>query len=180
MRIAASKNLPHRENGSPAGTSTGGPRTTSRGGFRRLTGRRGPWSSISHWASARASAPAASVPLFGGRGTATGQWPHRLGLSPATRLWCSGRGVSAGAVRSAWSLLWRSRPQGIDVASRWTLEDPVETRRHPLGVIAIVITVSTVILTGGFFLRLPPLPGLGSTRLQRLAVEILLLFLLLL
>jgi len=76
-----------------------------------------------------------------------------------------GRGVSVGAVRYAWLLLWRSRPWGIDVASRRTLEDPVETRRHPLGVIAIVIAVSTVILTGGFFFRLPPLPGLSSTRL---------------
>ena len=90
------------------------------------------------------------------------------------------RVVSTGAVRSAWPLLWRSRPRGVDVASRRTLEDPLETRRHPLGVVAIVIVVSAVILTGGFFLRLPPLPGLGSTRLQRLAVEILLLFLLLL
>jgi len=76
-----------------------------------------------------------------------------------------GRGVSAGAVRSAWPLLWRSRPQGVDVASRRTLEDLVETRRHPLGVVAIVTAVSTVILTRGFFFRLPPLPGLSLTRL---------------
>ena len=90
--------------------------------------------------------------------------------------WCRReRGVSAGAVRSAWPLFWCSHPGGIDVASRQTLEDPVEARRHPLGVVAIVIAVSTVILTGGFFFRLPPLPGFGSTRLQRLAVEILLL-----
>jgi len=75
------------------------------------------------------------------------------------------RGVSAGAVRSAWPLLWRSCPRGVDVASRRTFEDPVETRRHPLGVVATVIAVSTVVLTGGFFFRLPPLPGLGSTHL---------------
>jgi len=77
-----------------------------------------------------------------------------------------GRGVSAGAVRSAWPLLWRSRPWGVDVTSRRTLEDPVEETRHPLGVVAIVIAVSAVILTGGFFLRLAPLPRLGSTRLE--------------
>jgi len=90
-----------------------------------------------------------------------------------------GRGVSAGAARSAWPLLWRSRPWGIDVASRRTLEDPVETRRHPLGVVAIVIVVS-IVFTRGFFFRLPLLPGLGSMRLQRLAVQILLLLLFLL
>jgi len=56
---------------------------------------------------------------------------------------------------------------------RQTLEDSVEARRHPLGVVDVIIAVSTVILTGGFFFRLPPLPRLGSTRLQRLAVEIL-------
>jgi len=76
-----------------------------------------------------------------------------------------GRGVGAGAVRSAWPLLWRSRPWDVDVASRRTLEDPVKARRHPLGVVAVVITVSAVVLTGGFFLSLPPLPGLSSTRL---------------
>ena len=63
-----------------------------------------------------------------------------------------GRGVSAGAVRSAWPLPWRTHPRGVDIASRRTLEDPVEMRRHPLGV---VITISPVVLTGGFFLRLP-------------------------
>jgi len=178
MRIAASKNLPHRENGSPAGTSTGGPRTTSRRGFGPLTGRRGPRSSISHRANAGASAPAASVPLFEGHGAATGQRPRRLGLSPATRLWCRGRlvvrdgltwrrrgrGVNVGAVRSAWPLLLCSCPGVVDVASRQTLEDPVEARRHPLGVVTVIIAVSTVILTGGFFFRLPPLPRLSSTR----------------
>jgi len=60
-------------------------------------------------------------------------------------------------MRSAWPLLWRSRPRGVDVASRRTLEDPVEARRHPLGVVAVVIAVSAVVLTRGFFLRLPPL-----------------------
>ena len=76
-----------------------------------------------------------------------------------------GRGVGTRAVRSAWPLLWRSLPRGVDIASRRTLEDPVETRRHPLGVVAVVIAVSAVVLAGGFFLRLPPLSGLSLTRL---------------
>ena len=110
---------------------------------------------------------------------ATGQRPRRLGLSPATRFWCRGRlvgrdgstwrrrwrGVSAGAVRSAWPLLLCSRPAGVDVTSRRTLEHPVEARRHPLGVITVIIAVSTFILTGGFLFRLPSLPGLSSMRL---------------
>jgi len=179
MRITASKNLPHRENGSPAGSSTGGPQATPRRGSRHLTGRRRPWSSISHLASAGANTPAAGVSLFGGRGATTGQRHRRLGLGTTTRLWCRGRlgvcggptwrrrgrGVNVGAVRSTWPLLWRSRPRGVDVASRRTLEDPVKTRRHPLVVVVVVITVSAIILTGGFLFRLPPLPGLSSMRL---------------
>ena len=185
------KELTHRENVPPAGASTGRPRTAPRQGSRHLTGRRRLWYRISRLTSAGASAPAASFSLFGGRCAAMGQRPRRLGLSPATRLWCSGRlrmrdgptwrrrgrSVSAGAVRSAWPLFLCSRSGGVDVVSRRTLEDPVETRRLPLGVVAVIITVSAVVLAGGFFLRLPPLPRLGSTRLQRLAVEILLLLL---
>jgi hypothetical protein len=68
-----------------------------------------------------------------------------------------------GAVRSARPLLWRSHPRGIDVASRRTLEDPVKARRHPLGVVVVLITISTIIVAGGFFLRLPPLPRFCST-----------------
>jgi len=96
----------------------------------------------------------------------------------ATRLWHRGRlgarggltgrgrrrGVSTGAVRSAWPLLWRSHPWDVNVASRRTLEDPVEARRHILRIVAIVITVPAIIFTRGFFFRLPPLPGFGSTR----------------
>ena len=66
-----------------------------------------------------------------------------------------GRGVSAGVVRSAWPLLWRPRLRGVDIASRRILKDPVKARRHPLGVVAVVIAVSAVVLTGGFFLRHP-------------------------
>ena len=79
--------------------------------------------------------------------------------------------------RPAWPLLWCSHPWGVDVASRRALEDPVEARRHPLGVVAVVVTIATLILIWGFFLRLPPLRGFRSARLQRLAIEILLLFL---
>ena len=75
------------------------------------------------------------------------------------------RSVSMGAVRSAWPLLWRPRPWDVHIASRRTLEDPVETRRHPLGVVAVVIAVSAIVFAGGFFLRLSPLPGLSSMRL---------------
>jgi len=67
--------------------------------------------------------------------------------------------------RPTWSLLWRSRPRDIGVGSRRTLEDPVKPGHHSLGVVAAVIAVTAVILTGGFFFRHPPLHGLGSTRL---------------
>ena len=67
-----------------------------------------------------------------------------------------GMGVSVGAVRSAWPILWRSRPRGVDVASRRTLEDPVEARCHPLRVVAVVIAISAIILARGLFFRLPP------------------------
>ena len=189
MRITASKTLPHRENRSPAGTSTGRPRTAPRRGSRPLTNGRGPQLSISCVASARASAPVACFPLAGGRGTATCQQPRRLGLSPVARLWRGGRlgawddptlrrhgrGVNVGAARGrllllpfkrpAWPLLWCSHPWGVDVASRRALEDPVEARRHPLRVVAVVAAIAAIILVGGFFFRLPPLPGLCSTRL---------------
>ena len=75
------------------------------------------------------------------------------------------RSGSVGAVRSARPRLRSPRPWDVDTASRWTLEDPIKTRHHPLGVVAVVITVSAIVVAGGFFLRLPPLPGLSSTRL---------------
>jgi hypothetical protein len=68
-------------------------------------------------------------------------------------------------VGSAWLLLRRRRPWDVDIALRRTLEDLIETRRHPLRVVAVIIAVSAVVVAGGFFFRLPPLPGLGSTRL---------------
>jgi len=88
-------------------------------------------------------------------------------------------GISTGAKRPAWPLFLCSHPRGVDVASRWTLEDPVEVRRHPLGVVAVIAAIAAIILAGGFFFRLPPLPGLCSTRLLCLAVEVLHLLLLL-
>ena len=177
--ITTLKSLPHRENGSPAGASTGGPRTALCQGPGPLESRCRPRPSDSHLAGTRTGAPTASLSLLGGRGTAAGQRPRRLGLTLATRLWrrrssgarggLTGRGcrmgVSTGAVKSTWPLLRRSRPRGVNVAPRWTLEDPIEARLHPLGVVAIVAAIPTVILTRGFFFRLPPLPGFSSTRI---------------
>jgi len=74
-----------------------------------------------------------------------------------------GRGVGARAVGSAWSLRRSLRPGSIDITSRWTLEDPVKTRRHPLGIVAVLVVI--IVFAGGFFLRLPPLPGLSSMRI---------------
>jgi len=72
-----------------------------------------------------------------------------------------------------------SRPWDDDVGLRRALEDSVETGRHPLRVVAAVVALVAVVLVGRVLLRLPPLPGLRSTCLQRLSLEILLLFLLL-
>jgi len=72
-----------------------------------------------------------------------------------------------------------SCPRDDDVGLRRALEDSVETGRHPFGVVAAVVALIAVVLIGRFFLRLPPLPGLHSTCLQCLSLEILLLFLLL-
>ena len=58
-------------------------------------------------------------------------------------------------MRSAWPLLWRSHPRDVDVASRRTLEDPVEARRHILRIVIVIITVPAIIFTRGFFFRLP-------------------------
>ena len=67
--------------------------------------------------------------------------------------------------RPAWRPVWDSRPRDVDAGLRRALEDLVETRRHSLGIVAVIITVVTIILIGGFFFRLPPLPRLCSTRL---------------
>jgi len=53
-----------------------------------------------------------------------------------------------GAVRSTWPLLWCPCSWDVDIASRRTLEDPIETRRHPLGVIVVVIAVSAIVFAG--------------------------------
>jgi len=86
-----SKILPYRENGPPADTSTGRPQATPRQGSRPLTNGCRPRLGISCLASARTSAPAACFPLAGSRGVATGQRPHRHGLSPVARLRRRGR-----------------------------------------------------------------------------------------
>jgi len=72
------------------------------------------------------------------------------------------RGVGTRTVGSAWTPRWNFRPRSVDITSRWTLEDSVKARRHPLGIVAVVIVI---IVVGGFFLRLPPLRGFGSTLL---------------
>jgi hypothetical protein len=171
-----SKSLPHGENSSPTGAPTGGPRATPCQGPRPPEDRRWPRPSNFRLGGTGTGAPAASVSFLGGRGTTASQWPRRLGPSMATRLGRRGRargdltsrghrgGIGTRAVRSAWSLFWCFHPQGVDVASRRTLEDAVEARRHPLGVIAVLIII-TIIVARGLFLRLPPLPGFRPTRL---------------
>ena len=57
--------------------------------------------------------------------------------------------------RAAWPLLWCSRPWGVDVGSRRTLEDTVKQGRHPLGVVAAVVTVADLVLIRELFLGLP-------------------------
>ena len=57
--------------------------------------------------------------------------------------------------RSAWPPLWGSRPWGVDVGPRRTLEDPVKTGRHPLGVVAVIAIIAAIVLIEGLFLRLP-------------------------
>ena len=52
-------------------------------------------------------------------------------------------------------LILDSRPRDVDAGLRQALEDPVETGRHPLRVVAVVVTINAIILIGGFFLRLP-------------------------
>jgi len=185
-KVTTSKSLPHGENRSPAGAPIGGPRTTPRQGPRPLEDRRWPWPSNFRLAGTETGAPAASLSFLGGRGAIASQWPRRLGPSMATHLrhrgraWGDltsrghGRGVSTGAERSAWSLHRCFHPWSVDVASRRTLEDPVKARRHPLGVVAVIVAVSTIVVAGGFFLKLPPLPRFSSTRIQCLAVDVLL------
>ena len=57
--------------------------------------------------------------------------------------------------RPAWRPLWDSRLWDIDAGLGRALEDPVETGRHSLGIIAVVVTIAAIVLVGGFFLRLP-------------------------
>jgi hypothetical protein len=175
-KVTTSKSLPHGENSSPAGAPTGGPRATPCQGPRPLEDRRWPRPSNFRLGGTGTGAPAASVSFLGGRGTTASQWPRRLGPSVATRLGRGGRargdltshrhrrGVGTRAVRSAWSLLWCFPPWGVDVVLRRTLEDAVKVRRHPLGVITVLV-ITTIIVTRGLFLWLPPLPGFRPTRL---------------
>ena len=136
-------------------------------------------------AGAGTRAPTTGVSFLRGRSATAGQRPRRLGPSRTAllgrqgRARCvlarleRGRSVGPGTTRPARTLIRHLRLGGIDVISRGALEEPIETRRHPLGVVATLVVV--VVIVGRFFLRLPPLPGFGSTRLQCLALEILLL-----
>jgi hypothetical protein len=168
--------LPHGENSSPPSAPTGGPRATPRQGSRPLEGRRWPRCVSSRLTGAGTGAPAADLSFLGGRCATAGQWPRRLGpgmtalperrgrarhdLTDLGR----GRGIGARTVGSAWAPRRSFRPRSVDVALRWTPEDPVKTRRHPLGVLTVLVIV-VIFLAGGLFLRLSPLPGLGPARL---------------
>jgi hypothetical protein len=75
-----------------------------------------------------------------------------------------GRGIGARTEGSAWALRRSFHPRSVGLALRWTPEDPVKARRHPLGVLTILIVV-IIFLAGGLFFRLSPLPGFGPARL---------------
>jgi hypothetical protein len=62
---------------------------------------------------------------------------------------------------------------------RRALEDSVETSRHPLGVVAIVVALIAVVLIRRFLLGLPLLPRFRTAFLEHLSLEILFLLLLL-
>jgi len=172
-KVTTSKSLPYGKNSSPTGTPTGGPRATPRQGPRPLEDRHWPWPGNLRMTDTGTGAPANVLASLGGRGATAGQWPRRLEPGVATRLGhgrrargdLTGRGrrrgVGARAVGSAWSLLRSFRPGSVDIAPRWTLEDPVKTRRHPLGIVAVLVVI--IVFAGGFFLRLPPLPRFSST-----------------
>jgi len=57
------------------------------------------------------------------------------------------------------------------------LEDFVQASRHPLGVVAIVVPIVAIVFVRRFLLRFSPLPRLRAVFLERLSLEILLLFL---
>ena len=63
---------------------------------------------------------------------------------------------------------------------RQALQDSVETSRHLLGIIIIIIVVITIAFIGELFLRCPITPLFGSSFLERLTLEVLPLLLLLL
>ena len=72
-----------------------------------------------------------------------------------------------------------SRLRGVDISLWWALEDLVESSRHPLGVIAIIITIVAIVFIRRFLLGLPLLPRLHAAFLERLSLEVLFLRLLL-
>jgi hypothetical protein len=87
------RSLPHRENSSPLGAPTGGPRATPRQGSRPLEGRRWTWRSNSRLTGTGTGAPAAGLSFLGSRGATASQWPCRLGPSMAAP-WAQGEGTA--------------------------------------------------------------------------------------
>jgi len=59
------------------------------------------------------------------------------------------------------------------------LQGLIEASRHPLGIIIIIVVIVAIVFIGGLLLRLPLMPRLGSTFLERLPLEVLLFLLLL-
>ena len=188
VRIITSKILPHRKGDPPIGPSTSRPRATPRRSSGPLASRRRSRLGVSRLASSWTGTPAIRSPITRGRGATTSQRPCRQGLNSVARLrherrlgardgptwrWLWGS-VGVGAAwrrlplltptRPSWRPLWDSRPWGVDAGLRRALEDPVETGCYPLRVVTVVV-IAAIILVGGFFLRLPPLPRLCSTRL---------------
>ena len=70
-----------------------------------------------------------------------------------------------------------SCPWDVNVDLWRALEDFVEASRYPLGVVAIVVPVVAIVFIRRFLLRFFPLPRLRVAFLERLSLEILLLFL---
>ena len=66
-------------------------------------------------------------------------------------------------------------PWYVDVGLWRALEDPVKTSCHPLGVVAIIVALVSIVLVRGIFLGLPLLPRFRTAFLERLSFEVLFL-----
>ena len=197
------KILPHRKSDPPTSASPCRPRAAPCRGSGPLTSGRRPRLGVSCLAGTRTGTPTTYFPFTRGHGAATSQWPRRQKLNPVAQLRCgrrlgagdgpalrrNRRGVGARTARRGLPLLAiagpaqrslrSSRTRDNNVALRRAREDSVETGHHPLRVVAAIIALVATVLVGRILLRLPLLPGLRPTCLQRLSLEILLIFLLL-